>query len=411
MPAKMNKTILLNLFFILIFSGCAQVTPVIQEQVAALTIMPPTSTVTITPIPTITNTPTQVPPKFTATPIPPLLFQPIPKQKILQDESFIAMNVYRFLPDPEFLADEMSWNVSESEKIVANISEGVVTANALDSEWYGSEMVQVEACDPTGRCGTQQITYTILDKKDYRDVSVFFLGNSGFLIVVGEQKVLIDAFFDGFPPGYTLPSYVQTALVNAEPPFDDVDMILATHEHADHFSETMIRQYMQNNPNAIFVSTTQAISHLGDLADRTIAMDPVSETPVAVEANGIQVEAIYLSHGNPGAGEEETYNNGYVITIGGIKVFHTGDINRIQDVRQYNLTNQQIDLAFIPHFFLGSNLFKDLMDKDLGAKYLFPIHYQYSVPEFDENLILDNYPDAVIFSIELENWIMPVAQE
>jgi hypothetical protein len=34
-----------------------------------------------------------------------------------------------------------------------------------------------------------------------------------------------------------------------------------------------------------------------------------------------------------------------------------------------------------------------------------------TIPDFDRNLILDNYPDAVIFSIELENWIMPKADE
>jgi len=39
-----------------------------------------------------------------------------------------------------------------------------------------------------------------------------------------------------------IPVYIQSSLVNAEPPFNDVDMIVATHEPADHFGETMICQ-------------------------------------------------------------------------------------------------------------------------------------------------------------------------
>ena len=114
--------IVMSLFSLFIFSGYMQATPIIQAQVPTLTAVPSTRTATHTPLPKITDTPTQEPPKFTATPVPPLLFQPIPKQKIILDESFIAMDVYEFLPDLEYPADEMNWTISGSKQISANIS-------------------------------------------------------------------------------------------------------------------------------------------------------------------------------------------------------------------------------------------------------------------------------------------------
>ena len=113
-------------------------------------------------------------------------------------------------------------------------------------------------------------TNTSAPTADLSGIRVTFVGNSGFLITVGDQEVLIDALFEGLPP------------------FDDVDLILATHDHPDHFSATLVEQYLQNNPQAIFMSTKQAASQLTGFGDRVIAVDPVAGSPVNLEANGIR---------------------------------------------------------------------------------------------------------------------------
>ncbi len=245
------------------------------------------------------------------------------------------------------------------------------------------------------------------DKSSFNQVQVTFVGNSGFLIAVGDKKVLIDAFFEGFPTGYTLPANVRDLLVNAQSPFENVDLILATHAHDDHFSAAMVRQYLQTCPTAVFVSTTQAASQLSGFGDRVIAADPVEATPVNLEANGIQVEAIYISHGYPPNDPNEVFNNAYAVTLNGITFFHTGDIADLQDVVQYDLRDKHIHLAFIQHFHLRDGGFRNLLNHDLRATYLFPIHYQFSEPVFDASTVLSNYPEAVIFYGELENWFTP----
>jgi L-ascorbate metabolism protein UlaG (beta-lactamase superfamily) len=242
---------------------------------------------------------------------------------------------------------------------------------------------QAALLEPTA---TPVPTNTVAPTADPSGVKVTFVGNSGFLITVGDQKVLIDALFEGFPR------------------FNDVDLILATHSHPDHFSATLVRQYMQKNPKAIFISTKQAASQLTGFGDRIIVVDPVAGSPVNVEANGIGVEAIYLNHGYPPNAPSEVFNNGYVVTIGPVKFFHTGDIDDLQDARQYNLAEQNIDLAFIQHFFLMDDNARSLIDEVVGAKYLFPIHYEFTIPTFDADKINNYFPDAIIFSAKLESW-------
>jgi len=236
----------------------------------------------------------------------------------------------------------------------------------------------------------------------FDQVQVTFVGNSGFLIAAGDSKVLIDAFFEGFPPGYTLPANVRDLLVKAQPPFDHVDLILATHAHGDHFNAAMVRQYLQSCLNTVFVSTTQATSQLPGFGERVIAADPVESLPVYLEPNGIKVEAIYMSHGYPPNDPKEIFNNAYIVTLNGTTFFHTGDIAGLQDVEQYRLADKYIDMAFIQHFHLLDDGIRDLLKHDIGATYLFPIHYQFTEPVFDANVVLSNYPQAVLFNVELE---------
>lgn len=251
---------------------------------------------------------------------------------------------------------------------------------------------------------------TNLKRGSFDRVQVTFIGNSGFLIAAGGRKVLIDAFFEGFPPGYTLPANVRDLLVKAQPPFDHVDLILATHAHGDHFSAAMVRQYLQTCSDAVFVSTTQATSQLPGFGERVIAADPVEASPVNLEANGILVEAVYMSHGYPPNDPKEIFNNAYVVTLNGTTFFHTGDIANLQDVEQYRLADKHIDMAFIQHFHLLDGGFRDLLKHDIAATYLFPIHYQFTEPVFDANVVLSNYPQVVLFNGELENWFMPTPE-
>jgi L-ascorbate metabolism protein UlaG (beta-lactamase superfamily) len=244
------------------------------------------------------------------------------------------------------------------------------------------------------------------------EVRVTFVGNAGFLITVNNKKILIDALFSGYPGDYILPREIQDKLAFGRPPFDGIDLILATHSHGDHFDQGLMRRFLRYNPAAVFASTPQITALLHDLPGRVITFRPTKNKTVHKDIQGVHVEAVYLSHGAPATGKTEILNFGYLVTINGIKLFHTGDIDISQfsfaEFRALHLPERKIDLAFIQHFYLtDAPAERKFIQEGIAALYIFPMHYHYTVPPMSPAAVLKNYPAAILFDAELQSWVMP----
>ncbi len=126
-----------------------------------------------------------------------------------------------------------------------------------------------------------------------------------------------------------------------------------------------------------------------------------------MDLDGIHVEALALSHGSG-----QPTNIGFLITVDGIKFLFTGDIdiNQINyaEFRAYGLPEENINIAFIQHFYLTDDATDQRFVKEgIGAKYIIPIHYFYTNPPLNRKTVLSNYPDAIFFDRELSSWVMP----
>ena len=244
---------------------------------------------------------------------------------------------------------------------------------------------------------------------DGKKVKITYVGNSGFLINIGDKNILIDSLFKGFKGGYNLPQKVQDKLTLAQAPFDDVDLVLVTHAHGDHINPDMVRQYLKNNPKAIFASTQQIINALKESADRYIAFNPTKEKSESKVINGISIETFYLPHGP----KSRIINIGFLISVNGVSFFHTGDVDfdqfTFKEFRSLQLPEKNIDLLFIQHFYLlGKPSRTKFVNNAIGGKYIIPIHYHFTTPPFDRSVVLQNYPEAILFKEELQSWSMPV---
>lgn len=355
-------------------------------------------TATAIPTPEVAKSPTSNPIQ--------LAFIPVPTQVAFRGESFLPINLAGFLEYQQLPSDQIIWEVTDGCPFGATIEEGILKPSRLNDPWYGTCEIVGKACETNEMCAIQNIEYRSVDEDPADHVRVTFVGNSGFLITARGKKILIDALFEGIGEP-ALPSYEVDLLRNAEFPFYDVDVILATHAHPDHFSADMVSQYLEKSPATVFISTSQATSQIKGFENRVISLDARAGSPKETEVNGIRIEAIYLSHGNPPAGMEEPYNNGYIVSFDGFSLFQTGDVNDIRDVEPYNLAALNLDLAFIQHFFFYYSSSVEIIRKNIAAEYVFPIHYLYSDPEINLTEIEREYPSAIIFHSELESWIMP----
>jgi L-ascorbate metabolism protein UlaG (beta-lactamase superfamily) len=244
-------------------------------------------------------------------------------------------------------------------------------------------------------------TWTPIAPSTFDGVRVTHVFNAGYLITVGDKRILIDALYLGHPEGILKP------VVYAQPPFDGVDLILATHEHQDHFSPELVARYMRENPHTVFVSTGNSVDQLlaedSELRDRTIAIELEKGEREQIEVEGIDLEAIYLSHGVVGL-----LNLGFIITVDGAKLFHTGDLSpdavHVSYLQDYGLPEEQIDVAFVPDFLLIMKEYHAHVLEGIQPRYVMPMHYAYQDPPSG---IEDDFPTAFVFTDTMENWILP----
>ncbi len=257
-------------------------------------------------------------------------------------------------------------------------------------------------------CLTGIQAQTIKGVPDGKKAQITYVGNSGFLIKIGDKKILIDALFKGFKGQYNLPQKVQDKLTLAQALFDDVDLILVTHGHGDHINKDMVLQHLKNNPKAIFASTQQIIKALKGSTDRFIGFNPTEEKSESKVINGISIETFYLPHGP----KSRIINIGFLISVNGVTFFQTGDVDfdqfTFKEFRSLELPEKNIDLLFIQHYYLlGKPVRTKFINKAIAAKYIIPIHYQYTTPSFERSIVLKNYPEAILFKEELQSWSMP----
>ncbi len=240
---------------------------------------------------------------------------------------------------------------------------------------------------------------------------------SGFLIWVGEKKVLVDAVFDGYPdPGvYAPPPVVQQPLRDGKAPFDDIDLVLATHSHPDHFSASAVSRCLKNNPRAAFVAPADAARQVTGFDGRVYPVEVAEGQRRHLAVNGIGIDAMLLPHaiGDPRR-RSLTVNLGYLITIGNQKFFHTGDISAevatAAYMKPFNLPAEHIDVAFVPHSFLSTQAPLPLVTESIQPRVLFASHVRrrrlLDLVDRSPNAgqIKRNFPSAIVPRTELESW-------
>lgn len=242
------------------------------------------------------------------------------------------------------------------------------------------------------------------------EVEITFIGNDGFLIVSAEKKILVDALWDtAFSDG--VPREAKSLIEQALPPFDNVDLALTTHVHADHHDALVAGSHLVNNPNAIFVSTEEVVESLESsfpefdaIQDRVRAVQPEMGERIQLTLNGIDIEVLNFPHGP----DVPVRNNAYLFTIGGLKMLHTGDlVMTFEEIQEYALFNNEIDVAFVPYFLLtygGED--ERIVLEGIKAKRVIPMHIRPNSGRRLLEQIEADYPEAIVFYEKMQTIVV-----
>jgi L-ascorbate metabolism protein UlaG (beta-lactamase superfamily) len=243
-------------------------------------------------------------------------------------------------------------------------------------------------------------------------LEITYISNEGFLIVTGDDKILIDGLLEA--GGGMVSTTTARETRYARPPFDDVDLVLVTHSHVDHFDPLAVGTHLENNLQAAFVSTEDVVSRLqtsysgfGAFQDRVTSIELGRGESTQLVAGGIDLEIIDVPH-------SRTPNLGFLITIGGFKLLHLGDPDvdpsTASSLQPYELSSKEIDVLFIPWHFLADRKLHSVITETIQPAHTIPMHYTPRQALATIRRFRDQFPDAVVFEEELQTWTLDGSQ-
>jgi len=247
------------------------------------------------------------------------------------------------------------------------------------------------------------------ETKEIADFTIRYIANQGVLIRAGDRQILIDSLHREYKPAYAFPpADLQNLLENAQKPYDKIDLLLASHIHLDHFHAESIGLHLKNNPSAIFASSEQAIAEIAknfaDYEKIKARIKPVAyewKKPVEYNQAGIKVRFLGLRHAN--AQFVGIQNFGHLIEIGGKRLLHIGDADMTaENFSAFNLAKENIDVAFIPYWFLLSENGRKLVREQFNPKQIIAVHISPDEAEKIAEQLRKESPETVPFTRILE---------
>ncbi len=232
-------------------------------------------------------------------------------------------------------------------------------------------------------------------------VEVTYIGSEGFLISSGTKKVLIDALWDGVNE-YSDPNEDVLAKITAGlPPFDNIDIVLCSHNHGDHFSPGLTLDFLENNPDALFISSQLTIDRLSGNSERFDRIKDQTRLVLAepgqkkeISEKGIRISVMRLDHGRK---DLSMQNQGFLFDLDGANIFFTGDWIPFEDnVKKLSLEEEEIDIAFICH--PGLLMRESIMKEYFHPKYIVAMHINPGEddPDSVETVLKEHYPGITV---------------
>jgi len=192
-------------------------------------------------------------------------------------------------------------------------------------------------------------------------IEITYVANEGFLISDAGRKVLIDGIFtEGFGRFYTPTAEILNKERNALPPFDHLDALLVSHYHPDHINPADVVQHLANDRQTVLIGPPQVndllkpINGYEAIAQQILIVSPGSGDAIESSVRDIKIKSVALQHMNDA--ERKHQNLGFLLSLGGFKLFHVGDagVNDVAEYKNLKLAGENIDIAFLSHFWFDN---------------------------------------------------------
>jgi len=188
-----------------------------------------------------------------------------------------------------------------------------------------------------------------------------FHGHSCFALEHGGKRVIIDPFLSGNPKADVAPGQIP-----------HLDAVLLTHGHGDHLGDAVA---LAKQHRALVVAPYELAQYCADQGVEQVhpmhiggsREFPFGRVKLVVAIHGGMVEG-------DGGERYTTFPCGYLVTMGGKTVYHTGDTALTMDMQ---LLKGRVDVMCLP---IGDNFTMGIEDaaravEFVGPKVAIPMHW------------------------------------
>jgi L-ascorbate metabolism protein UlaG (beta-lactamase superfamily) len=181
---------------------------------------------------------------------------------------------------------------------------------------------------------------------------MWWLGQSGFLVVTPEATVLFDPYLsDSLTIKYATTDKPHTRVTERviDPAhLTGIDLITSSHNHTDHLDAETLLPLLAANPQARLVipraNHAFVLGRLGDVESRLVDID-AGET---IRVGAVEITGIPAAHNTVERDEQDRCKFlGFVTKAGGLTCYHSGDTLMHDDLIPA-LVPFAPDIAFVP---------------------------------------------------------------
>lgn len=216
-------------------------------------------------------------------------------------------------------------------------------------------------------------------KQSYK---ITYISNAGVMLEFDDKKILIDGLCNSVMPIFKNPPVkIRKQIILGIHPFNNIDIMLFTHHHSDHFDSKSTIEFLKRNENTTIISTHEAIlkinSRLSDKESSRLIKPNLDLGSIEnVEVNGVNIQTISMIH--EGKEYADVQNFAYLIDVNGKKILHVGDAKPIEEnYINLNLIHKNIDLLIVPFPYVGIPAGRQVIEKYIKPKKIAAIHLPY----------------------------------
>lgn len=257
----------------------------------------------------------------------------------------------------------------------------------------------------------QELIDEINDFRHKPGFTIWWLGQSGYLIQWQHKRILIDPYLsDSLTRKYASTDKPHTRIserVLAPELLREIDIVSSSHNHTDHLDGETLKPIFQNNPTIQFIIPEANRSFVAERTGQPDTFPIGLNDGRSISIDGIEFHGIPAKHNTIDRDENGNCRYmGYVIKLGDQTIYHSGDTLWFDEMIDL-LKPFHIDLALLPingndpaRKVAGNLDTKEaaVLAKRIGAKMVIPCHY---------DLFAFNTADPLVFEKEAQTIEQP----